>query len=242
MKISVAQTRPIKGNLQANIARHQTLIELAIANQAGLVIFPELSITGYEPVLAKELATHAGDRRFDDFQMISDTRQITIGIGVPTKHESGICISLVIFQPHQPRQLYSKKYLHADEEPFFVSGQYSPGLIGGPANIALAICYELLVPEHAEHAHRSGAKIYIASVAKTVDGVNKAFQTLPDTARKYSMPVLMANAIGPCDNFECAGKSAVWNQQGSLLGQLDGQHEGLLIFDTETQEIVERVI
>jgi predicted amidohydrolase len=47
MKICVAQTRPIKGNIQSNIVNHKKLIDLAVSNGAVIVIFPELSLTGY---------------------------------------------------------------------------------------------------------------------------------------------------------------------------------------------------
>ena len=80
MKICVAQTRPIKGDIQSNIHNHKKLIDLAVSSGAEIVIFPELSLTGYEPTLAKELAINEDDSRLDDFQKISDTQQITIGV------------------------------------------------------------------------------------------------------------------------------------------------------------------
>jgi predicted amidohydrolase len=242
MKICVAQTRAVKGDIKSNISNHKKIIDLAISDGADTVIFPELSITGYEPGLSKELATDKDDIRFDDFQNIADTQQITIGVGVPTKNDEDVSISMVIFQPHKSRQMYSKKYLHSDEEPFFISGQSSIGLIGDKANIAFAICYELSVPEHSENAFKSGAEIYIASVAKTADGVDRALKSLSDIANKYSMTVLMSNCIGECDGFECGGKSSVWNNQGLLVGQLDDTNEGIIIIDTETQEIIEKTI
>ncbi|MBE7551601.1 MAG: carbon-nitrogen hydrolase family protein [Anaerolineales bacterium] len=242
MKICVAQTRPIKGDIQGNIDRHKKLIDLAVSNGADTIIFPELSLTGYEPALSKELATHQADRRFDDFQKISDVRQITIGVGVPTKSNSDVCISMVIFQPHQARQIYSKKYLHPDEEEFFVSGQSSISLIGDKTKIAPAICYELSVPEHAENAFSSGAEIYMASVAKFVSGLEKAIIRLSEIASRYSMTVLMANCIGEADGQECAGKTSIWNNQGLLIGQLNDANEGLIIFDTDTQELIQKMI
>src|SRR5882762_11044937 len=178
MKICVAQTRPAKGDIQSNIDSHNKLIDLAVSNGAETIIFPELSLTGYEPELSKELATDKDDRRFDIFQKISDTRQVIIGVGVPTKNNTGTCISMVLFQPHKARQVYSKKYLHPDEEEFFVSGQSTIGLTGNKTSIALAICYELSVPEHSENAFKSGAKIYIASVAKSAIGVENASKSL----------------------------------------------------------------
>jgi predicted amidohydrolase len=242
MKICVAQTRAIKGDIQSNIDNHKKLIDLAISNGANIVIFPELSLTGYEPTLSKELATNQDDSRFDDFQKISNTKQITIGVGVPTKNNSGICISMVLFQPHQARQTYSKKYLHLDEEEFFVSGQSFTGLKVNKTNIALAICYEISVPEHSEKAFKSGAEIYIASVAKFVNGVDKAIRRLSAIANKYAMTVLMSNCVGQSDGYECAGKTSIWNNKGLLVGQLNDTNEGTIIFDTDTQELIEKTI
>lgn len=240
MKICVAQTRPVKGDVQRNIEAHKKWIDLAISNRVDAIIFPELSVTGYEPQLANSLAIQLDDSRFDAFQRLSDVGQIIIGVGVPTKAGTGICISMLLFQPHKERQTYSKKYLHSDEEPFFVSGQSTVGLIGNKANAALAICYELSVPEHAEDAAKSGAQVYIASVAKSVEGVVKAAQRLSEIANTYSMTVLMSNCIGECDGMECGGKTAVWNKKGALKGQLDDTTEGILIFDTNTEELIEQ--
>ena len=144
--------------------------------------------------------------------------------------------------PVKLRQTYSKKYLHSDEEPFFVSGENSISLSGNQANIALAICYEISIPEHSENAYKNGAGIYIASVAKTKNGVEKAIDTLSHIARKYSMTVLMSNSVGYCDNFYSAGNTSAWNIQGELLGQLNDTDAGILIIDTETMELIERTI
>jgi predicted amidohydrolase len=242
MKICVAQTRPVKGDIQKNIVKHKELINFAVSDYADMIIFPELSLTGYEPELSKELATDENDSRFDDFQKISNTSRIIIGVGVPIKHNAGICIGMVLFQPGKAREVYIKKYLHADEEAFFVSGQNFIGLLSNENKIALAICYELSVPEHSEHAFKNGAEIYIASVAKSVSGVEKAIETLAGIANKYSMTVLLSNCVGPCDNFESGGKSSVWNSKGILAGQLSNMHEGIIFFDTDTEEIIEKVI
>ena len=239
MKICAVQTRPIKGDLQRNIANHKKLIDLAVSYGADTIIFPELSLTGYEPELSKELATNQDDSRFDDFQKISDTSQVTIGVGVPTKNNEGICISMVLFQPYKARQTYSKNYLHPDEEEFFISGQSSAGFIVNKA--ALAICYELSVPEHSEKAFKNGAEIYIASVAKSLNQVDKAIKSLSEIGNKYSMTVLMSNCIGQSGGYECAGKTSIWNNKGLLAGQLNDRNEGILIIDTDTEKLIEKI-
>jgi predicted amidohydrolase len=235
MRIAAAQTRPAKGDIARNIDRHRRFVDIAISQGAEMVFFPELSLTGYEPMLAQQLAMSEDDARFDTFQRASDAGPITIGVGVPTKRATaGVCISMVLFQPGLARRLYSKQFLHPDEEKFFVGGCGNGDLFGKRANVALAICYELSIPAHAQRAFDSGAQVYIASVAKTSSGVDHAFKRLAQIATDYSMSVLMANCLGVCDGQLCAGNTAAWNQQGALIGQLGDLQEGLLLVDTES--------
>ena len=238
MKIGVAQTRPVKGDIQANISNHADFIDLASRYAAEAIFFPELSLTGYEPTLAADLATDHLDSRFDVFQDLSDTRNIIIGCGMPTRADTGVLISTVIFQPHQPRQTYSKQHLHPDEYPFFVPGVQQLFLNVHNIRIAPAICYELSVPRHSEHVSENGTEIYVASVAKTSAGAEKASGTLSMIAKKYGMITLMSNCVGLCDGVECGGKTSVWNKQGVLGAQLDNSREGILVIDTETQDLV----
>jgi predicted amidohydrolase len=242
MKLCVAQSRPTAGDIEQNIQHHKRLIDLAVTHEADVVIFPELSITGYEPALAKQLATTADDCRFDIFQTIANAKQIIIGIGVPIKNKGGICISMVLFHPNAARQIYSKKYIHADEKPFFISGHNSSVLIAGQPEIALAICYELAIAAHSEYAAKSGASIYLASVVKTPKQLEGATARLAAIARQYSMTVLMANCVGQCDGAPCGGNSSVWNSQGVLLGQLDTTSEGILMLDTDTKELTRETV
>jgi predicted amidohydrolase len=242
MKISVAQIRPIKGDIPANIEKHIKLITLAISYKVDTIFFPELSIAGYEPGLAKTLATNQDDKRFDNFQEISNKNKITIGLGMPTTTNSGIQISMLIFQPGISRQTYSKQQLHADEFPYFINGEEQMLLTVDNKKIAPAICYESLQTSHSDNANKLGAEIYVASVAKSQTGIDKAMKYYPEIAKKFSMPVLMSNCLGYCDNFESAGQSAVWTKEGNLIGQLDDKLEGILIFDTETEEIIKQKI
>ena len=237
MKICVAQTKPVKADIAANITAHKKMIEAAVMNGAEMIIFPELSITGYEPELADELATNQDDKRFDVFQELSDTGKIVIGVGMSIKNGNGICIGMILFQPKKERQIYIKKYLHADEEPFFNSGQSFVSVVIKETTVAPAICYELSIPEHSETAFKSGAEIYMVSVAKSEGGITNAYKTLATLAQTYAMTVLMSNCLGHCDNFESAGKTAIWNKAGQLIGQLDDVSEGILAYDTETQDI-----
>jgi predicted amidohydrolase len=237
MKIAVAQTKSVKGAITENIEIHKKLIDLAIDANVDAIFFPELSITGYEPELANRLATKPNDKRFGVFQEISDKNKITIGIGVPIKSERGVLISMLVFQPQATLQVYSKQQLHSDELPYFVKGDVQLLLNIANVKVAPAICYESLQPNHSYEASLLGTQVYVASVAKSQNGVNKAVVHFPDVARQYSMPVLMTNSVGFCDNFESFGMSSVWTSSGDLAGQLDTHRLGLLAYNIDTEVV-----
>jgi predicted amidohydrolase len=237
MKICIAQIKSIRGQVQTNIENHLAWVERAIQLKSDVIIFPELSISNYEPELAQALATNVEDPIFIPFQKLADKDQITIGAGMPTKAKNGIHISMLIFKPNVAPAVYSKQMLHADELPCFVEGNTQTILDFNGIKIGLGICYETLQREHFVNAKKLGANIYVASVAKPKGGVEKAYEHFPKIADEFKIPILMSNCIGPCDNFISLGQSAAWNKNGEILGRLNGENEGLLVYDTKTQAI-----
>jgi len=233
MKIGLAQTQSSKGEVQKNIQNHLRIIERAIESNVDLILFPELSITGYEPELAKGLACESNDSIFHPFQELADKNNIIIGIGMPLKAIDGVNISMLIFQPFKERLVYSKSILHDDELPYFLSGKSQPILEVQGKKIALGICYETLQRGHFVKAVESDADIYIASVAKPDRGVSKAHIHFPFMAKEFNIPVLMVNSVGYCDNFLSNGTSSIWNEKGELMEHLDSKNQGLLIYNTE---------
>lgn len=237
MKLMVAQIRAIAGDVPANLVNHVAAVYRAVEFGADLVLFPELSLTGYEPALAKQLAAPMNDSRFDPLQMLSDSHAIVICAGMPLVVDTGVEIGMLLFQPRSPRQTYSKQLLHADEFPYFVGGNGQTLLRKAGHTLAPAICFESLQAQHAEAAADLGADVYLASVAKSAAGVAKAYVHYPLIAKQHNMTVVMANCLGPSDTFIAAGRSAVWNSQGEFVRQLDDQQEGILVFDTITQQV-----
>ena len=240
MKIAIAQIEALKGDIERNLNKHVAFIDEALKQNVDLIMFPELSLTGYEPELAKNLATHSEDSRLDALQTRSDQQNIIICAGLPTKLDEKLFISMVIFQPYKQRITYSKQYLYPTEVDVFTPGN-TPCVIaaGSQEIVAPAICYELSNAAHAENAQRMDATVYMASVLDSVGGVDADSQRLSQIASTYKMITFMSNYVGCSGGYKCAGKSSVWNSDGQLLAQLDDKTEGLLIYDTETKFVNE---
>jgi predicted amidohydrolase len=236
MRIALVQTRPAACEIAGNISAHESWIERVASHGADLVLFPELSLLGYEPKHAARFAMRADDARLDVFAMLSQALRITIGVGAPTRGDAGVRISMLVFQPNAARLVYSKQHLHADELPYFVAGNGQITLRSGGQVVAPAICYESLLDCHSDAAAALGATVYAASVAKSAAGVAKADAHYPSIARRHSLRVLMVNCVGACDDFEAVGWSSVWSSGGELVARLSATDEAALLLDTATDE------
>lgn len=237
MIISLAQVAPKYGDISHNIATQETFIREAADKGAKLIVFPELSLTGYEPLIAKDLATTAEDDRFEIFQLLADQKQITILTGVPLRSDHGITVSLLIYQPDLPMQVYHKQYLPADEVPYFVS-EPSAYTFGFETRIGLAICYELSEDAHFESCLDQGLDLYLASTAKTAQGSEKAHMRLEKLASDHQIITTFVNSVGPANGEVTNGRSAAWDHRGEMLGELSTDKEGILILDTVKQALV----
>lgn len=235
MKIGLAQISPKKANIESNIKSHIDWISIALSKGVNAVFFPELSITGFEPELSEALKLSPHDNRLNVFQNIANENNITVGIGAPTQSEDGVKISMLIFEPENNCQVYSKQILHEDEKPYFTEGNQQVILNSDENIIAPAICYESLQIVHLENSMNKGANIYLASVAKPQKGIEKAKTYFSKVSKEKSIPILMANSVGYCDNFISAGQSSVWNKAGNIIGQLNESEESILIYDTEKE-------
>lgn len=229
MKIALIQYQSVKGDIAANILRHLDFVKGAIQENADLVVFPELSLTGYEPSLANDLAIPKDDTRLQEFQQLADNHHITIGIGVPLSQPNGVSIAMLIIQPLQERKVYIKNYLHEDELPYFVTGNSTVACIKG--KIGLAICYELSVEAHLKKALQQNITTYLASTAKHQRGVADAHRRLSSISRQHGIYTLFCNSVGESDNFTANGGTAAWDTSGTLIYHLNRTEERMSIVD-----------
>src|ERR1700691_2878571 len=96
--IAIAQTCPLKGDVQANLDEHIRLARLAAAEQAAVVVFPELSHTGYELALADGLAFSEGDPRLSPLLDAAASHGTTLVVGGPVRIGSALHIGAFILK------------------------------------------------------------------------------------------------------------------------------------------------
>lgn len=230
MIIAAAQTIPKKNDINKNLEDHYRLIHLAADHGAQLILFPELSISGYERERAENLEFTENDPRLNGLRRLAAERKIIVIAGVPLKQDSRLFISAFIFHSDGSEHIYTKQYLHDGEEIYF-----SPGVNEGlqirldDENFSIAICADITNPDHAVRAASLNSKVYLASIFYTPNGISEGYHDLQGYSKELSMNVLMSNFGGPSYGLESAGKSAFWNKEGNLVGSFEGTGEGLLI-------------
>lgn len=230
MKIAAAQLQAIDGQIDANIEMHLRFIAAAAQQNARLILFPELSLTGYQRERAQELAFIPGDARLQPIQQAADENEICIIAGAPIEINKQLYIGAFIFQPGKASLIYTKQTLHTDEEQFFVPGfEHNPLLEIENQRVSIAICADITDAVHAYHAGIKHTTLYLASIFYTPGGIAEAYTQLSEYANAYHMHVLMSNYVGSSYTFDAAGRSACWSNNGAVIAQLGAHEEGLLI-------------
>lgn len=232
MIIAAAQTIPKRKNTTENLEDHYRLVDLAADHGAQLIVFPEMSLTGYDREFAAELSFEKNDARLGKLKNLASNRNIIILAGAPILLESGLYIGMFVLEPNQPERIYTKQYLHDGEEIVFVPGINSDILINLEGEIiSLAICADITNPAHPAKAAALNSSLYIASIFYTPNGIQQGLSDLQSYANMFIMNVLMSNFGGMSYGMQAAGRSSFWNVDGEIIGGFDGTGEGLLIVE-----------
>ncbi|WP_264563717.1 carbon-nitrogen hydrolase family protein [Flavobacterium sp. N3904] len=243
MILAAAQTQPKRGDIDSNLLDHYRLIELAAKNGAQLLVFPELSITGYEREDATRLAFTKNDSRLDFLKKLAFKNKITIIAGAPIQIESDLFLGEFCISPNDTISIYTKQFLHTGEELYYQpSFDYNPILEIENERISCAICADIDHPKHAENASKNNSSIYIASIFFSPNGIPKAHESLQNYASQYQMNVLMANFGGDSYGSPSGGRSAFWNNKGELIAQMEDSGSGLLLVEKKNSDWSSKIL
>ncbi|MDN0074603.1 carbon-nitrogen hydrolase family protein [Crenobacter sp. SG2303] len=231
--LAAAQTAPLAGDLSTNLARHLDFIALAARHGVTLLQFPELSLTGYELALARNCAVTLDDARLIPLAEAAQRHAMTIVAGAPLRlGDDTLRLAALIFGPDGAIGHYAKQYLHPGEDTVFLPGEAGLTLTlddDARTRAALAICADTGHPEHPAAAKRSGAAVYSAGMLLSVNGYAADTQQLQGYAREHRMAVLLANYGAPSSGWQCAGGSALWDENGEHIAHAPANGEALLI-------------
>ena len=240
--IAVAQTCPVKGDVDANLEEHLRLAGCAASEGAQLVLFPELSLTGYEIALADRLAFSDNDPRIAPLVDLAASRGIIVIAGAPIRAGARLHIGAFIIRPDRTLGLYTKRRMGAFSEAarcdgilppaeatVFQPGDRDPLVHVAGQTAAIAICADVGEPSHPQHAAERGAGTYLASMFVIPSGFDGDSAKLRGYAARHSMVVALANFGSATGGLAAAGRSSIWAASGELLIRLDDAGAGVAV-------------
>lgn len=230
--IAAAQAPSVAGEVAANVATHVRFIEAAQAQGVDLLVFPELSLSGYEPALLAACALTPGDARLAPIRDAAISARMTVIAGAPQDGggDGPPYIAAFAFAPDGTVDVYRKQYLHAGEEHYVQAGELGAHCreLNGH-RYALAICADTTHRAHAAAAAQAGAALYLAGVLISKNGYQHDAALMQRYAADFGIGVLMANHAAPSGGYDVAGRSAMWAPGGALLACADGPGDCLVI-------------
>lgn len=243
MIIAAGQTVPHREDVTANLEDHYKFVEVAAENKVQLIIFPEMSITGYEHELAPRQAFTMNDSRLNKLRELSSLHKIIIVAGAPVKENDQLFIGSFVIFPDGRLSLYTKQFLHEGEDEVFNSSfDYNPSITLAGEQITLAICADIENIHHPENACQTNTSLYLASIFYSPKGIDGAHQLLGRYARIYKMNVLMSNFGGESWGMASGGKSAFWDKNGRCIAGLADDREGLVVVEKVNGEWKEKAV
>ncbi|MCR4539807.1 carbon-nitrogen hydrolase family protein [Pseudomonas sp. 18.1.10] len=236
LTLAAAQSISIAGDVQANIRRHLALMRAAAAQGVNLLVFPELSLTGYEPSLSARLAIAPEDGVLAPLREMARELRLTAVVGMPIRSapEAGVLIGALVLAADGSLAVYTKQHLHPGEDVAFVPGQGGAIVELGSERIALAVCADFSHASHPLAAVEARANVYAAGVLISEGGYATDSALLQGYAAEHGLLVLMANHGGPSGGYVCAGRSAIWADDGRLLAAAPVVGDALVIARRES--------
>ena len=244
VRVALAQTNTIVGDLEGNFRKIRDYIEKAEKIGAEIVIFPELTIPGYPPedlVLKKKFISD--NKLYLD--RLSETNKNTIAIIGFVDFDSEIYNGAAILQQSQIAAIHHKiclpNYSVFDEKRYFTPGKHPLVFEYNEIKFGLNICEDIWVPDGVteSQAFRGGAEI-ILSLSASPYYANKRKDRLAmgmNRARHTRTIVVYVNLIGGQDELIFDGNSFVVDHRGELLAEERQFEEDFLVLDLDVSEL-----
>lgn len=234
IRIAAAQSTSLPLALDRNVQIHLAFVASARALGVDVLVFPELSLCGYElPSMGRHIVG-ADDIRLAPLRTMAQETGMTIIVGAAVAGVAGAlpAIGAILFGADGKAALYRKRHLHPGEERFVQAGTVDASChhLHGQA-CALAVCADTSQPVHAAAAAAQGAALYLAGVLISESGYAADTARLQHYAGAFKMGVLMANHAAPSGGYVSAGRSAFWNPAGELVVAADGPGDCLVVAD-----------
>ncbi|BBB46955.1 nitrilase-related carbon-nitrogen hydrolase [Pelolinea submarina] len=252
VKLALAQINTKLGVVESNLEKHLDYIQRAKNEGADLVIFPELSLTGY--VLQDLVPTVAHRATADDpvfKELLATSRDIDIVVGFAEEdvrnrfYISSAYLSLGKVA-HVHRKVYLPTYGLFDEGRFFAWGDSVEAFDTRFGRAGILICEDFWHTSSPYLLWMDGADLFLftsaspgrgltsapeLSTAHWVESINQAYASI------FTSFVIHSNRVGFEDGLHFWGGSTVFDPNGELLAKAPLDDEALTYCEIDLNQL-----
>jgi NAD+ synthase (glutamine-hydrolysing) len=235
LRIALAQVNVTVGDVPGNVRKVIAYIEQARAVGADLIVFPELTITGYPPedLLLKPGFIAANRAALD--QVAAATRGLTAIVGFADAGDD-LYNAAALLHDGALAGVYRKRYLPTygvfDEDRYFRVGDANPLFELDGITLGVSVCEDIWHPGGPPEAQaRAGAQVLVnisASPYHAGKGASRE-RMLATRATDNVAIVAFCNLVGGQDELVFDGGSVIFDARGELVARGAQFREDLVV-------------
>ncbi|MFN3531086.1 MAG: NAD+ synthase [Candidatus Brocadia sp.] len=259
MKIALAQINQTVGDFQKNAEKICSYIDRARRQNADLVVFPELAVTGYPPKDFLDIPAFIDENLKTLNTIASGVYGISVIVGFvdrnKRRHGKLVHNAAAFIQDGKIISIHHKSLLPTydvfDECRYFEPAHTISPVKFMDSILGISICEDIwndeefwprplyeIDPIENLISHGANVMINISSSPFTVEKHDKIrLRMLIHDATKYKVPFIYVNQVGGNDDLVFDGNSVVINAQGRLIAQAATFEEDLIVVDIENPEV-----
>ena len=244
LRIAAAIFNSPVGQVRDNLDRMVPLIEQAKKQDADLICFPELNVSGYstDPVIKDSAEPIPGpiSRRL---QQMAQEFQIVILAGMAEKDNNGLIFaSHLVVTPQEISGIYRKIHIAPPERRIFSAGNAIPLFAVVGVKLGVQLCYDAHFPALATRMAVDGADIIFMPHASPrgtpQEKLDSWMRHLTARAFDNGVFIVACNQVGENQQGLCfPGLAVVVGPSGNVLQEETTGSEGMLIRDLKAEEL-----
>lgn len=252
LTVALAQINTCLGDVEANLEKHLNLVNTARADGADLLIFPELSLTGY---VLQDLASAVAHKPTPDDpifrELLKASRDLDLVVGfVDEDQRYRFYIATAYLSGGQVVHVHHKVYLPTyglfDEGRFFAWGDAVQAFDCRFGRVGMLICEDFWHASPPYLLWLDGADLFLFSSAspgrglrnepqlesaRWVEHINRAYASL------FTAFIAHTNRVGYEDGLNFWGGSTVFDPNGELLAKGPYHQEALTLAELDLNQL-----
>ena len=244
-KVALAQLNATVGDIDGNTEKTIEYIKTAREKGADLVIFPELTITGYPPkdLLLKPSFIKANKEALE--RIIGETEGIVVIVGFVDAIGENIYNAAALIQNRRligvQHKMHLPNYDVFDEKRYFKPATENLVFELDGLKLGINICEDIWVDNGPTEVQAELGADFVVNISDSPFYAGKSKvrrELITRRAKENRIAIVYVNLVGGQDDVVFDGRSYVFNKEGTLIAEGKQFEEDLVIADLDSAEII----